>query len=106
MYKRQDQTNGNIQLTSYVYNNYYVSNNGGGGFGSIGGGTNGTGRFINPTDYDDVNDIQYGGHNNGLYELLSGVGVTNTRSTRNISAVVGTRRVSAVTVDPLSLIHI
>ncbi|MBK9301605.1 MAG: hypothetical protein IPN14_13640 [Bacteroidetes bacterium] len=95
-----DQTNGNIQLTSYVYNNYYVSNNGGGGFGSIGGGTNGTGRFINPTDYDDVNDIQYGGHNNGLYELLSGVGVTNTRSTRNISAVVGTRRVSAVTVDP------
>lgn len=95
-----DQTNGNIQMSSYVYNNYYVSNNGGGGFSGIGGGTNGVGRFINPTDYDDVNDIQYGAHNAGLYELVSGVGVTNTRSTRDISAVVGTRKASAFTVDP------
>lgn len=95
-----DQTNGNIQMSSYVYNNYYVSNNGGGGFGSIGGGANGTGRFINPTDYDDVNDIQYGAHNNSIYELVSGVGVTNTRSTRNISGTVGARKVSALKVDP------
>ena len=94
-----DQTNGNIQLTSYVYNAYYVSNNGGGGFASIPGGT-GAGRFINPTDYDDINDIQYGSHNGGFYELITGVGVANTRSTRDISAVTGTRKVSAVTVDP------
>ncbi len=94
-----DQTNGNIQLTSYVYNAYYVSNNGGAGFGSVTGGS-GVGRFINPTDYDDVNDIQYGAHNNGFYEMVSSVGVANTRSTRDVSAVTGARKISAVTVDP------
>ncbi|MCC7029917.1 MAG: hypothetical protein IT257_06395, partial [Chitinophagaceae bacterium] len=89
----------NIQLTSYVYNAYYVSNNGGGGFGGVAGCT-GAGRLINPTDYDNINDIQYGAHNNGFYELVSNVGVANTRSTRDISAVTGARKISAVTVDP------
>lgn len=94
-----DQTNGNIQLSSYVYNSYYVSNNGGTSFSGIAGGTS-SGRFINPTDYDNINDIQYGAHNNGFYELISSIGVANTRSTRDISAIVGSRKLSAVTVDP------
>lgn len=94
-----DQTNGNIQITSYVYANYYLSTNGGSSFGSIAGGSN-SGRFINPTDYDNINDVLYGAHGNGVYELVANVGAGNNRSTRNISAVVNTRRVSAITVDP------
>ena len=45
-----DQQNPNIQITSYVYNNYYLSTNGGGNFVQLI--NNNSGRFINPSDYD------------------------------------------------------
>jgi trimeric autotransporter adhesin len=60
-----DKTNGNIQITSYVFNNYWVS---------INGGTTwttrffaNTGQFINPTDYDNTADKLYGGAPAGNY---------------------------------------
>ena len=53
-----DQDNPNYQLTSYVYNSYYVSMNGGASFGTANFNTNG-GRFINPCDYDNDANILY-----------------------------------------------
>jgi len=60
-----DQDNGNIQITSYVYNNYYVSTNGGTSFTSYS--KNNNGQFINPTDYDDAANILYAGNTAGSY---------------------------------------
>ncbi len=48
-----DQTNPLIQITSYVYNSYWLSTNGGITFGNRVQNTSSTGSFINPTDYDD-----------------------------------------------------
>ncbi len=50
MFCHIDQENGNVQITSYVYNNYRVSLNGGNGFENRN--YDDTGRFVNPTDYD------------------------------------------------------
>ena len=60
-----DQDNPNIQITSYVYNNYYVSTNGGLSFARRS--KNNRGDFINPTDYDNTANILYGGDNGGAY---------------------------------------
>lgn len=53
-----DQTDATYQVTSYVYNSYRYSSNGGESFSSI---TNNqsAGRFINPTDYDNTSGILY-----------------------------------------------
>lgn len=53
-----DQTNPQIQITSYVYNSYWRSTNGGASFGSRIQNES-TGSFINPADYDDNLHILY-----------------------------------------------
>lgn len=60
-----DQNEPNIQITSYVYNNYYVSTNGGTSF--VSRSKNNSGGFINPTDYDDAANILYCGATAGNY---------------------------------------
>ncbi len=52
-----DQNNSNNQITSYVYNNYYVSTNAS-TFNTLTG-SNSTGSFVNPGELDGVNDILY-----------------------------------------------
>ena len=57
-YVHIDQDQPEFQWGSYVYNQYRRSINGGSTWSSINfSGT--AGRFINPTDYDDVNNIMY-----------------------------------------------
>lgn len=59
-----DQDEPQFQFTQYVYNDYYRSNNGGiswTNFSTTGG------DFINPTDYDDVNDRLYACNGNNNY---------------------------------------
>lgn len=60
-----DQLSPNIQITSYVYNNYWVTNN------SWGNRTtrsfNNGGSFINATDYDDVAKILYAAQSSSSY---------------------------------------
>jgi hypothetical protein len=59
-----DQTDPTYQITSYVYNSYWLSNNGGASFPSPRIQTDfSTGRFINPTDYDDQQDALYSARN-------------------------------------------
>jgi len=65
-----DQNEPQYWFSSYVYNNYYRSSDGGSSFpGSASYGSS-TGRFINPTDYDDIN--------NKMYCALSTSGTTYT----------------------------
>lgn len=94
-----DQDNGNIQITSYVYNNYYVSTNGGTSFPQRS--KNNRGSFINPTDYDDANNILYGADNAGSYfRWLSPEtnGVDNQVTCAQFSA----SKVSHVAVSPIT----
>ncbi len=93
-----DQDNPNVQITSYVYNNYFVSTNGGSSFTSRS--FNNDGGFINPTDYDNDANTLYGGDVANTYRRwvlgATGTGTSNTSVT--IPGADG--EVSAVTADP------
>lgn len=60
-----DQNDGNVIITTYVYNNFRISNDMGNDFTYRSFGN--SGRFINPNDYDDIENIMYSGHNEGSY---------------------------------------
>ena len=54
-----DQDNPSIQIASYVYNNFYLSTDGGNNFSTPLVQDQTTGSFINPADYDDRENILY-----------------------------------------------
>lgn len=60
-----DQDEPQVQITSYVYNNYYVSTNGGTTFTPKF--LNNRGGFINSSDYDDQQNILYAGDAANVY---------------------------------------
>jgi hypothetical protein len=60
-----DQDQPQYQLTSYVYNNYRRSSNGGLFFSYFN--HSNTGRFINPFDYDDAANKLYAAYDSGYY---------------------------------------
>lgn len=53
-----DQNDPSIQITSYVYNSYYLSTNGGTTFNGFSSDQS-SGRFINPADYDDNQGVLF-----------------------------------------------
>jgi len=72
-----DQDEPNIQITSYVYNNYYLSTNGGGSFFTTMIGEN-NGSFINPADYDDRENILFTNNSATSFYRVSGIGGSRT----------------------------
>jgi Secretion system C-terminal sorting domain len=94
-----DKDNPNLQISSYIYNKYRITNNNWSSYTASNIGS--TGTFINPTEYDDVNNLLYTGHNSGSYGVLSG-GLLNGVS--GISTMVQktglTGQVGALKVDP------
>ncbi len=92
-----DQNEPQYQFTSYVYNNYYMSNDGGASFSSVTSGN--TGQFINPTDYDDIANIMYCSHNSGTYLRWDNPQTGATFTSKTIAAFAGSM-VSAVKVSP------
>jgi len=93
-----DQDNHNVQITSYVYNNYYISTNGGTNFSSRSFGN--TGSFINPTDYDDAANVLYAGNTAGSYFRWNDPATGGT-STDNVTCTeFGTATVTHITVSP------
>ncbi len=54
-----DQTDPTYQATSYVYNSYWRSTSGGAFWGSFIQNDQTTGKFINPADYDDQQNVLY-----------------------------------------------
>ncbi|MFN0201249.1 MAG: PKD domain-containing protein [Bacteroidia bacterium] len=92
-----DQNQPQFQITSYVYNSYYRSaNNGASWTGVTHSGSEG--RFINPTDYDDVSNLLYCARANNQYARWDN---PQTGSTFNvITATAFGGRVSAIKVSP------
>ncbi len=94
-----DQNQPTYQYTSYVYNNYYRSTNSGTSFSSSGLSFGNTGRFINPTDYDDSLNILYAAYNAGAFLKWTNPQTGNATATVTVTAFNG-GTVSAVTVSP------
>lgn len=72
-----DQNNPDILITSYIYNSYWLSINGGNNFTRANYG-NRTGRFINPTDYDWDTKTLYANFRGGNFLRLNGIDLLNT----------------------------
>jgi hypothetical protein len=94
-----DQDNGNIQITSYVYNNYFVSTNGGASFTTRS--KNNSGRFINPTDYDNIANVLYAGYTTNNYFRWTDP-ATNGASSAVSCAAFNSAFVTHVAVSPLT----
>ncbi|WP_291721943.1 T9SS type A sorting domain-containing protein [Bernardetia sp.] len=82
-----DQDNSDIQISSYVYNNYRISTDGGNTFTPVA--TSNDGSFINPTDYDDATNLLYSyrASNGSLYRWAipagTKTGITVSNATGN-----------------------
>jgi PKD repeat protein len=92
-----DQNEPQFQWTSYVYNNYYRSTDGGNSFTAVS--FSDDGQFVNPTDYDDVSNKLYGAKTNGTYFRWDDPQTGATASTVTVTAF-DTNLVTAVTVSP------
>lgn len=67
-----DQNEPNIQISSYVYNEYYVTNDEWNSYDQVSIGEE-AGHFINPTDYDSENNVLFGVYNPGYISVIQGV---------------------------------
>jgi PKD repeat protein len=79
-----DQDQPQYQFTSYVYNNYYRSSNSGSTWTSVNFGNSGS--FVNPTDYDNVSNVMYGGESGGSYMRWTNPQTGNTNAAVAITA--------------------
>ncbi len=94
-----DQTNGNIQITSYVYDQYYLSTNNGANFNALSG--YGNGQFINPTDYDPSTKTIYAGSATGYYYRATNITTSPAYNEVGVPAF-GAGNVNSVTVAPIT----
>lgn len=92
-----DQNQPQYQFTSYVYNNYYRSTNGGASFTGITNNNNGS--FVNPTDYDDLNNNLYACFGNGNYYVILNAPANNTFTTVTVAAF-NSGKVTHIMVSP------
>ena len=72
-----DQNEPALQIAAYTYNDYGITTDEWSTKDEVITPTQ-SGRFINPTDYDDVNNILYGASNADQISRIIGVGTTNT----------------------------
>jgi hypothetical protein len=93
-----DQNEGNIQIASTTANNYFRSLNSGQSFSYQSAVSNTEGQFINPTDYDDLQNILYCGHAKGKYYFISNWASSPAGTEVSLSNL-GQREVTAVRVD-------
>jgi len=93
-----DQTNGNIQIGSYVYDNYYLSTDGGSTFNGLN--SDNQGQFINPTDYDNNTKNLYSGGVAGSYFRI--VNVLSPAYAEVSVPAFNSANITAVTVAPIT----
>ena len=86
-YTHIDQDQPQYQWTSYVYNNYYRSTNGGNTWTSVSFGN--TGSFVNPTDYDNASNIFYAAISAGNYMRWTDPQSGATAATIGVTAFSG-----------------
>jgi len=82
-----DQTNASYQITSYVYNNFWRSTNGGTSWGGRFQNDNSTGRFINPAEYDDNQGILYSARTSSTVNRVTGIRTSPSISSISISGM-------------------
>ncbi|MEO8085944.1 MAG: T9SS type A sorting domain-containing protein [Bacteroidota bacterium] len=82
-----DQNQPQYQWTSYVYNNYYRSTDGGNTWTSVSFGNSGS--FVNPTDYDDASNIFYAAISAGNYMRWTDPQTGATTATVNVTGFGG-----------------
>jgi PKD repeat protein len=83
-----DQDNANFAIASYVYNNFYFSNDGGQNFNTTLSDDSNTGDFINPADYDDRENILYSASSSSEIQRVKNVSTTpSTATTFTISGL-------------------
>jgi hypothetical protein len=91
-----DQQNSNIQITSFINNNYYISQNGGVSFNTLA--NNDDGQFINPADYDNTAKILYSaGDNDRLRRITNISGSPSAQA--NITININGGQISAIRAD-------
>lgn len=96
-YTHIDQNQAQYQFTSYVYNNYYRSTNTGASFTGIT--SNNTGYFVNPTDYDDLNNNLYASKAAGDYYVILNAPANATFTTVAVAAF-NSGRATHISVSP------
>jgi len=97
-----DQDNPALQITSYIYNQYFRSTDGGTSFSSLTRIGNYTGLFINPWDYDSRANVLYACHNSNVYLAWTNVSTPDPPVTITPSLGTSTGKVTHVTVSPLT----
>jgi hypothetical protein len=100
MFCHIDQNNQNVQISSYVYNNYYFTNNY--WTSAVSSLSNNNGLFVNPTDFDDVNNILYACAGASTYYSIAGGVLTGVGSALPVNTSHGgvTGTPAALKVDP------
>lgn len=93
-----DQDQPQYQFTSYVYNYYFRSTNGGASFSAFTTNTS-SGSFVNPTDYDHVNNNLYACNGNGTYYVILNAPIANTLTSVSVAAF-NSGKVTHVSVSP------
>lgn len=96
-YVHINQQDPQIQFTSYVYNNYRRSTNGGQTWSQVNFAN--TGSFINPFDYDDAQNIMYGANGTNAFRRWPSAN-TGTASTNLTTTTLGGGIPSAFKVSP------
>ncbi|MCI1187490.1 T9SS type A sorting domain-containing protein [Hymenobacter sp. DH14] len=98
-----DQDNPAVQFTSYVYNQYRRSLNGGTSFTNFNISAS-LGSFINPFEYDSQANILYACHNTDTYLAWTNAGdpAATTATTINPSLGTGAGKVTHIAVSPLT----
>lgn len=91
-----DQTNDNVQISSYVYSAYRLTNNNWLSHNRYTFGSR-KGRFINPTDYDDASKNLYACSSNGYYLRWN---INNGNSYDDVSVSNLSGRLTSVRVSP------
>lgn len=74
-----DQEDPSYQITSYVYNTYYLSTNSGTYFGTLNRDNDKTGFFINPTDYDSKTKTLYSSHSDTALQVIKDITGSKTK---------------------------
>ncbi|MBV6645442.1 MAG: Ig-like domain-containing protein [Cyclobacteriaceae bacterium] len=93
-----DQDDRDFQVTSFIFNSYRHSSNGGDSFTAITNDQN-SGRFINPTDYDNVTGILYSAGNTDELKRIQSIDSSTPASQETITVDLGTGQISALRAD-------
>ena len=94
-----DQSQPQYQFTSYIYNQYSRSTDGGASWAAVNLSST-TGQFINPTDYDNTGKVMYCSDAAGSFRRWTNPQTGKTSAVVGITAIGTSNSVSAITVSP------